>query len=87
MTDEREDWQALIDSPGFQRLQAYAKADMDRHMEAALNDVESEVALNRLRQVVASKKVVDRVLRYPAERLKALAPSEAVPVGYARGGL
>lgn len=86
MTDEREDWQALVDSPGFQRLQAYAKADLEQHYANAANDVDDTAALNKFRQVVAAKRAVERILGYPKERVKALAPAGAAALSLSRGG-
>lgn len=87
MIDEREEWQALIDTPGFQRLTKWAKADLEQHMLNAANTVEDTAALNTLRQVIAAKRAVERVLGYPSDRLKALKHAEVSMLVQSRGGL
>jgi len=73
---EREDLDALVKSPGWHRIKAWATSDMSAHMlaatEQAANVTDDAVALNKLRQVIAAKKAVEMTLNWPEDRLKAL---------------
>lgn len=94
MTEELEDWEGLVKAPGFLRLQAFATAEfaqqMDGHLEAAAGQTDDLLALQRLRQVIAAKRAVERVMTYPKERISTLrgqAQKDTVLQGYTRGGL
>ena len=93
MTEELEDWEGLVKAPGFLRLRAFATAEfaqqMDQHLEAAASQTDDLLALQRLRQVIAAKRAVERVMGWPTERIAALrgqAQRDTMPQGYARGG-
>lgn len=90
-TTELEDYQNLVKSPGWQRLLAWAEADlqaqMTRHIDAVANHTDDQQALALLRQVIAARRMVDVVLAHPAARLKQLAPREAPALSLSRGGV
>ena len=88
MTDdpEREDWDALIRTPGWCRLKAWAKVEMETQFANAANNVDDDRALRHLQQVIASKRMIERLLEYPGERVKQLQPREAEPLSYSRAG-
>lgn len=92
---EREDLDALVKSPGWHRVKAWAKHDLAQNMtqatEAAADLTDDVVALGRLRQVIAAKKAVEMALNWPEERLAKLvsdaAGQEREPSYSRRGGL
>ena len=94
MSTEREDLDNLVKSPGWQRVQQWAKNEWrDRITQAteqaanATNDVE---ALNKLRQVIAAKKAIELAMAWPDERLLKLTVQSAAgerPYTLQRGGL
>lgn len=90
-TTEHEDYSNLVKSPGWQRLLAWADADlqaqMTRHIDAVANHTDDQQALALLRQVIAARRMVDVVLQHPATRLKQLAPKDAPPPSLSRGGI
>lgn len=83
MTDdhEREDIDALLRSPGWQRVKAWAEKDLTAKMnsatEHAANETDDVSALGKLRQVIAAKRAVTLVLDYPETRLQELARTAA----------
>lgn len=93
-TTEREDLENLIKSPGWQRVQGWARTEwmenIARHTEVAANATNDTDALNKLRQVIAAKKAVELVIDWPDQRLKALAQqvtqAERIP-SLQRGGV
>ena len=81
MTDEREDWANLVKSPGWQRWVQWAVTDAQASLEAemgrALDNENDQVAAGRMRQAIAGKRTLERAVRYPEERIKALTPNPA----------
>lgn len=73
MTTEHEDYANLVKSPGWQRLLAWARADlqtqMDQHIAAVANHTDDQQALALLRQVIAARRMVELVLDQPEKRL------------------
>lgn len=79
MSNEKEDLQTLITSPGWLRVVNYATQEWQeqiaRHMETAANDTNDLMALQKMRQVIAAKKAVERLIAWPEERLRAMQAS------------
>jgi len=94
MTD-RETWLQLIQAPGWlllkERAKAYWTDQIDQHLATAANDRDDVVALNRMRQVLASKQAVESLLKLPEEELRRLDMTEdrrrQVAETFSRGGL
>lgn len=74
--NEREHYEALIQSPGWLLLTAWAKDEFRQQLSTlvalAVKDSNDAAALTKLRQVVAAKEAVELVLEYPAKRAKEL---------------
>ena len=89
--NEREDWDNLLKSSGFQRLQQWASREWGEQiaqlMSGAVNDTNDTVALSKMRQVIAAKKAVDLVLGRPKERLMELERQGQTTSTMGRGGL
>lgn len=96
MSDEREDWDALIHSPGWSRLLAFVKsqwgsAAYQQKIERALSDADEKRAdaLAAIKVVNATRQELDLILNYPQERVKKLdeLKEQNVPNGSRRGML
>lgn len=79
MTDdsERNDWTDLVQSAGFQRLVQLAQKEWNGPAFVSLVDqlvdrADDMGALSRLRQMMAAKRAVERLLNLPRERLAQL---------------
>lgn len=78
MTDEREDLQALLASPGWQRFTAWAQQEYGPLILARAADEPNEAdALLKLRQARAIKGAVDVMLAWPTRQLQNMAQSDA----------
>ena len=81
MADELTDLQQLVMHPGFLRLQDWHRRTWDAALLAMLTwageGVTNEAAGQRLRQLLAGKEAVDRLLAWPRERLARLEGSRA----------
>ena len=73
---QREDLENLLKSPGWLLFQEHAQtewqANINRHLETALNDTDDALAANKMRQVIAAKKAIDALLQWPKEKLQRL---------------
>lgn len=90
---EQDDLENLLKSPGWLRLHAYVKEtwgeQITQYVTQATSDSDDIMALNKLRQVVAAKNAVERLLAWPAERLRHLGDETArsqAPVSLSRRG-
>lgn len=83
--NEVSDYDNLLKSPGWLRLLQHAKEDwaaqVDGGVAAAANELDDVLALNKLRQVVAAKKAVERLLAWPAERMRTLSGQTVTTTG------
>lgn len=74
--DERAEWDELLQSDGWRRLvreeERYWREQIGAHIEACAAESDDAMALNKMRQVIAAKRAVERVLSLPKERLRAL---------------
>jgi hypothetical protein len=71
---EQAMWQDLTGSDGWSRLVAHVKAEWDgpafvRQVEQLADNPQDEAALSKLRQLLAAKRAVLRVLAVPDEML------------------
>ena len=72
-TEQRE-WQDLMQTPGWTRLVAHARAEWDgpafvAQVEQLADNPEDPVALSKLRQLLAAKRAVQRLLNVPSEQI------------------
>jgi len=78
MSDEREDLQALLASPGWQRFTAWAQDEYGPLILTRAADEPNEAeALSKLRQARAIKGAVDVMLAWPARQLANMAQADA----------
>ena len=90
---ELSDWKDLIDSPGWARLLEHARQTwtgptiLGLVEQMADKPADSE-ALAKLRQMIAAKRAVERLLQIPAEAIARIERNEpnAAPLGR-RGAL
>jgi len=90
---EHEDLENLLKSPGWLRLGEYVRQtwgdQLSQYVTQATGDADDTMALNKLRQVVAAKNAVERLLAWPAERLRHLGDTvarERQPETFSRRG-
>lgn len=83
----------LTKHPGYLRFVAFAQKEwteqISQHLETSVNDPNDVMAVNKMRQVIAAKKAVDRLLAWPGERIAQLERHKAagIPTGSQnRGG-
>lgn len=84
-SNEREELDALVRSEGWRLFTAFVNSEwgsggrafVDAITKAADNR-DNEQATDHLRQIIAAQKIVQRLVAWPAERLKALEPAELV---------
>ena len=82
--DEYRDWKDLLASPGWARLTAYAAelsspALFEQHVTAAI-DASDPLALGKLRQIVAARREIAKVLTHPKARIDVLKRDKGEPV-------
>ena len=74
---EREDLDALVTSPGWQRYTQWASAEsraqMDAAITAAANSRDDLTALRQLQQVIVAKKFIELAIQWPHKRMQELA--------------
>ena len=94
MDDTKAAWRDLKDSPGWALLIAHASEEWQgpafARLVEQLADKPSDVeALNKLRQVIAAKKAVERLLQVPDEQIAKLERQKQAdePVMGRRGAL
>ena len=93
MSQELDDLRNLVKHPGFLRWKqdqvAQLHADMLKWMASAANDTDDLNALNKIRQVSAAIKAVERTFAWPDERirqLEQLTAHDTSLAGYSRRG-
>jgi hypothetical protein len=74
---ERHDWTDLVQSPGWTRLVTAAKHEWEgqafvRQVETLTDRPDDLAALSKLRQMMAAKRAIERLLNVPRERLSQL---------------
>lgn len=90
MSDEKDDLESLLKSPGWLRFRdAQVSQWQDQitdAMASAANDRDDLMALHKIRQVLAAQRAILTALSWPSERLQRLKASESQPVSLSRGG-
>jgi len=102
MTDEREDLDALLGSPGWQRftqmaekLWGSAEGGGERFVAqmTAVAKEDDATAMPKMRQIIAAQREIQALMRWAPERLETLKrtavkpDSDGVATGSRRGGL
>lgn len=81
MSDEKDDLDNLIKSPGWLRfkehLEVHWRDTLLTAIASAANDSNDAVSIGKIRQIVAAQQAVQRCLAYPAERLRLLSEQDA----------
>lgn len=76
MASEQEDLDQLVRSQGWLRFKQFVSKEwgdqLEQHLLAAANDREDSIALQKIRQVLAAKREIDRMVLWPTERLSTL---------------
>lgn len=93
MNDLHAELSALVKSPGWLWVMHEARKELDetltQQMTLAANDRDDAMALQKIRQVVAARKAIERLLASPSEKIRRLEESvarEHEPVGLGRRG-
>jgi hypothetical protein len=74
---EHAEWRDLVDSPAWARLVQHAREEwlgpaFAARVEALADRPDDAAALSQLRQMLAAKKAVERILKVPEEALARL---------------
>ena len=81
MSDLISDLENLLSSPGWQWLERaeldHWREQADRYAEQAAGERDDVMALNKLRQILAAKRSVERVFARPHEKIKELTAQKA----------
>lgn len=89
MSDLKGELENLLKSPGWLWLEQDAKARWDaelaNYLAQAANHENDQLALQRIRQVIASQKAVQQVFARPKEKVRELS-EPAPPDTYSRRG-
>lgn len=86
--DEKDDLDALVASPGWARLKAYAQAEYGPLlMTRVAEETDDAAALLKLRQARAVSGAITVLLEYPTRRLRELQPVEDARQPLSRGGV
>lgn len=76
MPSEQEDLDALLKAPGWLRFANHAEQEWTQRIEqlmgTAVNDTDDKLALDKMRQVIAAKKAIVQLMRWPHDRLAEL---------------
>ena len=80
MTDEAADLENLVKSPGWQRFseaqQVYWRDSLSQAIAGAAGDRDDQIALQKIRQIIAAQRAVQQAVAWPDERLKAMKAAE-----------
>lgn len=76
MTDELSELENLLKSPGWVQFTAvqtrFWEQSLSQMMATAANDRDDNIALQKIRQVIAAQKAVQQSLAWPQERINQL---------------
>jgi len=91
MSDEKEDLENLVKSPGWLRFEAaqrdYWQKALSTEIGAVAADRDDTLALQKIRQIIAAQRAVEAALAYPKERINRLGvPIPAELNAMMRGG-
>jgi len=78
---ELVEWRELLDSPGWTRLAQHVHAEWQgpafaARVEDLANRPDDAAALSQLRQMLAAKRAIERLLKTPAEQVARLERQE-----------
>lgn len=80
MPSEKEDLDQLVHSQGWLRVKAFASKEWseqhEAHVRRAANEVNDAMAIQKLRQVIAAKEAIERLVQWPHERMRQLDAAE-----------
>jgi len=88
VTDEREDLDALINSPGWQRFKQRVELEWGTSegggsrfvtQTMAIAKEDDATALPKMRQIIAAQREIQAAMRWPGERLDTLKRTETKP--------
>jgi hypothetical protein len=90
MNEERQEWQDLTGAPGWARLKAHAEAEWSgptfaRLVESLADRPEDTTAMSKLRQAIAAKRAVEKLLAVPEEQIARLDRLKAAEQGRESG--
>jgi hypothetical protein len=72
-TDEQADLENLVKSPGWLRFvdaqQTYWRDTLSQAIGVVASDRDDQIALQKIRQVIAAQRAVQQALSWPAEQL------------------
>lgn len=95
MDSEREELDALVNSDGWRLFTSYVQSEWGSGGRAFIDATEKAAdqkadadAMAYLRQIIVAQRQIQRLVRWPEERLKQLATPELVPAvtDYSRRG-
>lgn len=82
MSDEKEDYENLVKSPGWLRFkeqqETYWRDTLMSAIASAANVANDAMSISQIRQIVAAQQAVQRCLMAPQERLRILTEQDAV---------
>ena len=89
--NEYTDLEQFLKSAGWLRyekaIRDHWQAQLSAHLALAAGDRDDQVAIAKIRQVIAAQKAIEMALAWPTERLQALKrQTEAQAVSLSRGG-
>lgn len=80
MSTEKEDLDQFVRSNGWLRFKQFAEREWQdqfaKHVRVAVNDADDVAALRKLQQVMVARDAVERLLRWPTERLSEIERTE-----------
>jgi len=90
MNEVRNAWKDLLDSPGWAQLKAHAEAEWSgptfaRLVESMADRPDDAAALSKLRQVLAAKRAVEKLLAVPEEQIARIDRMALVEQGHEVG--
>lgn len=82
MNSEKEDLEHLLTHPGWLRIvqaeQEWWSEQISSQLEICANDNDDTQALNKMRQIIAAKKAVERFIARPKEKLSKINAEQRV---------
>jgi hypothetical protein len=87
-SNELEDLENLVKSPGWHWIERIAHDKINADMRQALDQLDDDVVVGKLRQLAAGRRALEWILDAPKTRVKTLQhQAQPTAVGYSRGGL
>lgn len=80
MSDEKDDLENLVKSPGWLRFkeqqESYWRDTLLGAIASAANDSNDAVSIGKIRQIVAAQQAVQRCVAWPQERMRHLSEQD-----------